>query len=185
MPYREPAALARYPIHSARGARLALVAGGALAVGGPLWLVAGTPVPVAAWLPGLALAALPGLAVLAAHAFSAEAHSVAGGNGEIVLYASHIVLPPPWGRRALSLPLHAVELGFTEIRGSINLIPVSNVEVLTISGNGRSRKLSSRLFDDRRALRRLALDIERVQAGQSLEPDDEAASESLQRSRGR
>jgi hypothetical protein len=166
VPYREPVALARYPIRASRGYSVALMAAAALTVGGPLWLLGGMATPVVAILPGLLLAALPGLIVLAVYGFSAEAHSVAGGQGDIVLHASRIVVPPPWGSEPLSFAISGIEIGFAEIRSSINFIPVSEVEILTISGGGKHRRLSSRLFDDRGALRRLARDIERLQAGE-------------------
>lgn len=184
MPYRKVAALTRYPVHNSAGYPVAVLLSTALTIGGPLALVLALPARMLAQHPfTLLLTALPGLVVLLAYISGSGAHRVAGGSGAIVLYPSHIVLPPPWGTKELVFPIDAVQLRRTTVRGRINFMQVSEVHVMEVSAGGRARTLSSRMFDDPATLDRLASDIERVRAGLDPERSDHAVPEPKERDR--
>lgn len=185
MPHRDDPPLARYPLRSSAGYSVALALGVVLTIGGPVALLLAAGDSVTRHPLGLVATALPGLVVLAAYLSSAGAHRVAGGQADVVLHHAHLVVPAAWSRTPLTFSLDALTLARTTIRGRLYGVQVSEVGVLRLSGEGRTRTLSARMFDDPKTLDRLASDIERVRAGGEPEAAAAAAAAPVRPARDR
>ncbi len=172
MPYREEKPLRVYPV---RANRTALVIGGALAIVPLVWLGMRLSSLTTGWLslmPALLLLVV-GLVV----AQAAQRDSIAGGVGEVRLFANRLEVPGTFSPAPIVLAFEDLDLRVTRFEGRLYFVTVNVVEIMHLSDGDAGRALSSATFTSLDAFQEAVADIEALRRGLPLPVHEDAPDE--------